>query len=108
MRTSRLCTRLSSTSAFHLHLQDLEVAPDLLSYFSQTVPLLAKDPSLLTVSAWNDNGFEWSAADPATVYRTEVGAARCCECLFRALANSLSCLAVFWRAGLGAVAQAVV
>ena len=35
---------------------DLEVAPDFFEYFSATLPLLEKDPTLWCVSAWNDNG----------------------------------------------------
>ncbi|XP_066909814.1 alpha-1,3-mannosyl-glycoprotein 2-beta-N-acetylglucosaminyltransferase [Halyomorpha halys] len=35
---------------------DLDVSPDLFSYFLATLPLLKHDPSLWCVSAWNDNG----------------------------------------------------
>jgi len=34
---------------------DLEFSPDFFSYFANLHPLLS-DPSLLCVSAWNDNG----------------------------------------------------
>lgn len=52
--------------------QDLAVSPDFLYYFSQTVPLLDQDDTLLTVSAWNDNSYQWTSADPARLYRTHV------------------------------------
>lgn len=35
---------------------DLDVSPDLFSYFLATLPLLKQDSSLWCVSAWNDNG----------------------------------------------------
>lgn len=35
---------------------DLDVSPDLFSYFLATLALLRQDPSLWCVSAWNDNG----------------------------------------------------
>ena len=34
--------------------EDLDVAPDFFSYFSQTLDLLEQDPTLYCVSAWND------------------------------------------------------
>ena len=34
--------------------EDLDVSKDIFDYFSQTMPLLEKDPSLYCVSAWND------------------------------------------------------
>ena len=34
---------------------DLDVAPDFFSYFAQLLPVLAGDPSLYCVSAWNDH-----------------------------------------------------
>ncbi|KAF6203659.1 hypothetical protein GE061_001991 [Apolygus lucorum] len=35
---------------------DLDVSPDIFSYFLSTLPLLRQDPTLWCVSAWNDNG----------------------------------------------------
>ena len=35
---------------------DLDISPDFFEYFSATFPILAKEPSLYCVSAWNDNG----------------------------------------------------
>jgi alpha-1,3-mannosyl-glycoprotein beta-1,2-N-acetylglucosaminyltransferase len=37
---------------------DLELAPDFFSYMKATYSLLLTDPSLMCVSAWNDNGKE--------------------------------------------------
>lgn len=41
------------------------------SYFSQTVRLLDEDPSLYCISAWNDQGYEHTSADPSLLYRVE-------------------------------------
>lgn len=49
----------------------LEVSPDFLRYFSQTIHLLERDRSLLTVSAWNENGYAHSSGDPQLFYRTQ-------------------------------------
>ena len=37
---------------------DMLVAPDFFTYFQAMAPVLHKDPSLMCVSAWNDNGME--------------------------------------------------
>ena len=34
--------------------EDLDVAVDIMDYFSQMLPVLEKDQSLYCVSAWND------------------------------------------------------
>ena len=52
---------------------DLDVSPDLFSYFVATLPLLVKDPSLWCVSAWNDNG-KYDLVDtnsPHLLHRTD-------------------------------------
>ncbi|XP_072026624.1 protein O-linked-mannose beta-1,2-N-acetylglucosaminyltransferase 1-like isoform X1 [Amphiura filiformis] len=49
----------------------VEVTPDFLHYFSQTLPLLDKDNTILTISAWNQNGFEHTSGDQHLLYRTE-------------------------------------
>ncbi|GLH00155.1 Alpha-1,3-mannosyl-glycoprotein 2-beta-N-acetylglucosaminyltransferase [Gryllus bimaculatus] len=65
---------------FHFNFQtviivedDLDVAPDFFEYFSATLPLLRRDPTLWCVSAWNDNGkaalVDENAAD--LLYRTD-------------------------------------
>ena len=51
--------------------EDLDVSPDFFSYFSQTLRLLEEDPSVYCVSAWNDQGYEHTAADPARLLRVE-------------------------------------
>lgn len=52
---------------------DLDVSPDLFSYFLATLPLLKQDSSLWCVSAWNDNGklelIDTSSAD--LLHRTD-------------------------------------
>lgn len=52
---------------------DLEISPDFYEYFVATLPILRSDPSLLCVSAWNDNGksgnIDENAAD--LLYRTD-------------------------------------
>ena len=51
--------------------EDLDVSPDFFSYFSQLVSVLETDPSLYCVSAWNDQGYEHTTANPSAVYRVE-------------------------------------
>lgn len=51
--------------------EDLEVAPDFFSYFSQTIGLMEKDNSIYCVSAWNDLGYEHSCEDTQLLYRVE-------------------------------------
>jgi hypothetical protein len=51
--------------------EDIEVAGDFLSYMAAHAPLFALDPSLLCVSAWNDNGKWQLAGDVAKVYRSD-------------------------------------
>uniref|UniRef100_A0AAZ3RCW1 Protein O-linked-mannose beta-1,2-N-acetylglucosaminyltransferase n=1 Tax=Oncorhynchus tshawytscha TaxID=74940 RepID=A0AAZ3RCW1_ONCTS len=41
------------------------------SFLSQTVHLLNEDDSLYCISAWNDQGYEHTAEDPALLYRVE-------------------------------------
>lgn len=52
---------------------DLDIAPDFFSYFSNTRYLLEQDTSLYCVSAWNDNGklnrIDWNAN--TTLYRSD-------------------------------------
>ncbi|XP_066918006.1 protein O-linked-mannose beta-1,2-N-acetylglucosaminyltransferase 1-like [Clytia hemisphaerica] len=51
--------------------EDLDVAVDIMDYFSQMLPVLEKDQSLYCVSAWNDQGYEHSSKDPSLLYRME-------------------------------------
>uniref|UniRef100_I3JM10 Protein O-linked-mannose beta-1,2-N-acetylglucosaminyltransferase n=1 Tax=Oreochromis niloticus TaxID=8128 RepID=I3JM10_ORENI len=41
------------------------------SFLSQTIHLLDEDDSLYCISAWNDQGYEHTAEDPALLYRVE-------------------------------------
>ena len=34
--------------------EDLDVAVDIMDYFSQLIPVMDKDPSVYCISAWND------------------------------------------------------
>ena len=34
--------------------EDLDISPDILTYFQQLLPVLEKDKSLYCISAWND------------------------------------------------------
>lgn len=47
------------------------LSPDFMSYLGQLLPLLDKDPSIISISAWNDNGFQGVSGDPAITYRVE-------------------------------------
>jgi beta-1,2-N-acetylglucosaminyltransferase len=51
--------------------EDLDVSPDFFQYFSQTMRLLDEDESLYCISAWNDQGYEHTSADPHLLYRVE-------------------------------------
>ena len=51
---------------------DMEIAPDFFNYFFSLAPLLHRDPSLLCVSAWNDNGMKPLVSDPEELRRTSV------------------------------------
>ena len=50
--------------------EDLVVAPDLLNFFAHLAPALDADPTLLAVSAYNDNGGARLAGNACAVYRT--------------------------------------
>ena len=54
-------------------LDDLEVSRDFFSYFSSTYQILAEDPTLWCVSAWNDNGKPGliNARNPDALYRSD-------------------------------------
>jgi len=51
--------------------EDIEVAPDIFSYFGAMLPLVRADPDLYCVSAWNDNGYDTLVEDPRLAFRTE-------------------------------------
>jgi alpha-1,3-mannosyl-glycoprotein beta-1,2-N-acetylglucosaminyltransferase len=50
---------------------DMHVSPDFFAYFRRTRHLLDADPTLLCVSAWNDNGRPPLSNDPHQLYRTD-------------------------------------
>lgn len=50
---------------------DMEVSLDFYSYFRRTRRILDSDPSLLCVSAWNDNGRRALVGRPEQLYRSE-------------------------------------
>ena len=51
--------------------EDIEVAPDFFSFMHATAPLLDSDPTLLAVSAFNDNGKEGLVGDVSRLVRTD-------------------------------------
>ena len=51
--------------------EDLDVSPDFFSFFGQTLRLLDEDSSVYCVSAWNDQGYEHTSADPTRLLRVE-------------------------------------
>ena len=51
--------------------EDLHVAPDFFEYLSATAPWLDTDPSLLAVSAFNDNGLAHHVKDATRVLRSD-------------------------------------
>jgi len=50
---------------------DLDIAPDFFEYFAQGRQLLKADPTLFSISAWNDNGKTQHVSDPRRLYRTD-------------------------------------
>ncbi|KAK4317564.1 hypothetical protein Pmani_011368 [Petrolisthes manimaculis] len=48
---------------------DLDLAPDIIQYFSQTNKLLTSDPGLLCVNAFNNNAFPHTSYNPSRLYR---------------------------------------
>ncbi|KAM4574655.1 protein O-linked-mannose beta-1,2-N-acetylglucosaminyltransferase 1 [Fundulus diaphanus] len=72
--------KASLTATFNLHPdagfaivleEDLDISVDFFSFLSQTIHLLDQDDSLYCISAWNDQGYEHTAEDPAILYRVE-------------------------------------
>ena len=51
--------------------EDLDVSKDIMDYFSQLIPVFDNDDSVYCLSAWNDQGYEYSCNDPAMLYRVE-------------------------------------
>ena len=51
--------------------EDIEIAPDFFCYLSSLTYLLDRDPTLLAVSAFNDNGGSDHASDPLRLLRSD-------------------------------------
>lgn len=51
--------------------EDLDVSQDFFSYFSQSIELFDKDPTIYCVSAWNDLGYETTSYNESLLYRIE-------------------------------------
>ena len=51
--------------------EDIMIAPDFFGYFEALAPLLASDDSLLSVSAWNDNGRNGTVKDTTRLLRSD-------------------------------------
>ncbi|CAL1292249.1 unnamed protein product [Larinioides sclopetarius] len=47
------------------------LAPDFLFFMGQLLSILESDPTILSVSSLNENGFKGVSADPSVVYRVE-------------------------------------
>jgi alpha-1,3-mannosyl-glycoprotein beta-1,2-N-acetylglucosaminyltransferase len=50
---------------------DMEISPDFFSFFENTFPLLAKDPTLWTISAFNDNGQPRFVSENKQLWRSD-------------------------------------
>ncbi|CAJ1352197.1 unnamed protein product [Effrenium voratum] len=50
--------------------EDLVLAPDFLAFFRSSAWLLAEDPSIWCVSAWNDAGFAFAVSDQCRLFRS--------------------------------------
>uniref|UniRef100_A0A8C5D5D6 Protein O-linked-mannose beta-1,2-N-acetylglucosaminyltransferase n=1 Tax=Gouania willdenowi TaxID=441366 RepID=A0A8C5D5D6_GOUWI len=64
--------KASLTATFNLHPVGITTSClTLADFLSQTIHLLDQDDSLYCISAWNDQGYEHTAEDPALLYRVE-------------------------------------
>ena len=50
---------------------DLEIAPDFFDYMAACAGLLERDPTIWTVSAWNDNGHAQFVRDETALFRSD-------------------------------------
>lgn len=57
----------------NIRLDDLDISPDFFEYFQATLRLLYEDPTLMCISAYNDNGKEGliDMDAPSLLYRTD-------------------------------------
>lgn len=51
--------------------EDMELSPDFFGYFEKAGRLMDSDPSIYTVSSWNDNGQRMHVADERRLYRSD-------------------------------------
>jgi len=51
--------------------EDLQIAPDFFEFFASTLTMLDNDNTLLTASAWNDNGMKSLVKDSKQLYRSD-------------------------------------
>lgn len=51
--------------------EELALSPDFLFYMAQALPLLDRDPTLYSISAWNENGYVGTSSNPEAAYRVE-------------------------------------
>lgn len=49
---------------------DLLFSPDFIEYFELTIPIQENDPTVMAISAWNDNGLKHLTSDPHELRRT--------------------------------------
>jgi len=50
---------------------DLEISPDFFNYFRAAAKMMGRDPTIWTVSSWNDNGYSSRVEDPERLLRTD-------------------------------------
>eukprot|EP00002_Diphylleia_rotans_P036572 TRINITY_DN8076_c0_g1_i3.p1 TRINITY_DN8076_c0_g1~~TRINITY_DN8076_c0_g1_i3.p1 ORF type:complete len:495 (+),score=72.65 TRINITY_DN8076_c0_g1_i3:53-1537(+) len=50
--------------------EDMVFAPDFITYFEATIPIMEQDPSIMCISTWNDNGFGYMVNDTRALMRT--------------------------------------
>ncbi|XP_033114541.1 protein O-linked-mannose beta-1,2-N-acetylglucosaminyltransferase 1-like [Anneissia japonica] len=72
MRLTMSLNYFKNKNKFIMIEERIEVSPDLLRYYSQTLHLMDEDKSIFTVSAWNEFGFASTSSDPSLLYRTEL------------------------------------
>eukprot|EP00126_Sphaerothecum_destruens_P007297 Sdes_comp19788_c0_seq1m11876 len=51
--------------------EDLQVAPDFFSFFSQTIDLMKIDKSIYCISAWNDQCYKHTCQNESMLYRVQ-------------------------------------
>jgi hypothetical protein len=67
----RAFATFARASALVIAEDDMDFAPDFMDWFTTLSPLLERDPTLWTISAFNDNGFAERVLDDERVLRTD-------------------------------------